>query len=152
MKPGLACCAMLLGASTASAQVTPTPAKNMGGGNCSANPYNCSDAPNPIPTPNTIWFEEMTWMDVRDALAAGTTTIIIPTGGLEPNGPWLATGKHNYILQANCEAIARRLGNALCAPITNATAPPINGNAPVIAATRLPARAVNVPANGDVRL
>jgi creatinine amidohydrolase/Fe(II)-dependent formamide hydrolase-like protein len=27
------------------------------------------------------------------------------------------TGKHNYVLHANCEAIARKLGNALCAPI-----------------------------------
>jgi creatinine amidohydrolase/Fe(II)-dependent formamide hydrolase-like protein len=56
-------------------------------------------------------------MDVRDALKAGKTTVIIATGGLEPNGPWLATGKHNYVLQTNCEAIARKLGNALCAPI-----------------------------------
>jgi creatinine amidohydrolase/Fe(II)-dependent formamide hydrolase-like protein len=56
-------------------------------------------------------------MDVRDALKAGKTTAIIATGGMEPNGPWLATGKHNYVLQSNCEAIARKLGNALCAPI-----------------------------------
>src|SRR6185503_9848687 len=73
--------------------------------------------PNPIPAPNTVWLEEMTWMDVRDALAAGKTTIIIPTGGIEPNGPWLATGKHNYVLATNCDAIARKMGNALCAPI-----------------------------------
>jgi creatinine amidohydrolase/Fe(II)-dependent formamide hydrolase-like protein len=92
-------------------------AQNRGGGSCSANPYNCADAPNPIPTPNTVWMEEMTWMDVRDALKAGKTTAIIASGGMEPNGPWLATGKHNYVLQANCEAIARKLGNALCAPI-----------------------------------
>jgi creatinine amidohydrolase len=90
---------------------------NRGGGQCAANPYNCVDAANPVPTPNTVWLEEMTWMDVRDALAAGKTTVIIATGGMEPNGPWLATGKHNYVLRANCEAIARRLGNALCAPI-----------------------------------
>jgi creatinine amidohydrolase/Fe(II)-dependent formamide hydrolase-like protein len=61
--------------------------------------------------------EEMTWMDVRDALKAGKTTAIIATGGMEPNGPWLVTGKHNYVLHTNCEAIARKLGNALCAPI-----------------------------------
>jgi creatinine amidohydrolase/Fe(II)-dependent formamide hydrolase-like protein len=59
----------------------------------------------------------MTWMDVRDALKAGKTNIIISTGGIEPNGPWLVTGKHNYVLHANCEAIARKMGNALCAPI-----------------------------------
>lgn len=89
----------------------------MGGGDCAKNAYNCSDAPNPLSVPNTIWLEEMTWMDVRDAIKAGKTTIIVPTGGMEPNGPWLATGKHNYVLQTNCEAIARKLGTALCAPI-----------------------------------
>ena len=65
----------------------------------------------------SIWLEELTWMEVRDALAAGTTTIIIPTGGIEQNGPYLALGKHNYVLEQTCEAIARKLGDALCAPI-----------------------------------
>jgi creatinine amidohydrolase/Fe(II)-dependent formamide hydrolase-like protein len=91
--------------------------RSMGGGDCADNVYNCADTPNPLPTAHTVWIEEMTWMDVRDALHAGKTTAIIPTGGVEPNGPWLATGKHNYVLRANCEAIARRLGDALCAPI-----------------------------------
>jgi creatinine amidohydrolase len=92
-------------------------ARSRGGGSCARNAYNCVDARNPLPAPNTVWIEEMTWMDVRDALAAGKTTAIIATGGMEPNGPWLVTGKHNYVLQANCDAIARKLGNALCAPI-----------------------------------
>ena len=91
--------------------------RSMGGGDCRDNPYNCADAPNPLPAPNTVWIEEMTWMDVRDALKAGTTTAIIATGGMEPNGPWLVTGKHNYVLKTNCDAIARKLGDALCAPI-----------------------------------
>ena len=90
---------------------------SMGGGQCANNPYNCPDAPNPLPAANTVWIEEMTWMDVRDAMKAGKTTVIISTGGIEPNGPWLALGKHNYVLRANCDAIARKLGNALCAPI-----------------------------------
>ena len=97
-------------------QRAPDP-RSRGGGDCRDNPYNCADAPNPLPAPATIWIEEMTWMDVRDALAAGKTTAIIPTGGMEPNGPWLVTGKHNYVLRINCDAIARKLGNALCAPI-----------------------------------
>src|SRR5215469_10662441 len=59
----------------------------------------------------------MTWMEVRDALKAGKTTVIVPTGGVEQNGPYLATGKHNFILRATTEAIARKLGNALVAPI-----------------------------------
>ena len=91
--------------------------RTMGGGDCRANAYNCSDTPNPLPPADTVWLEEMTWMEVRDALAAGTTTAIVPTGGIEPNGPWLVTGKHNYVLRANCDAIARNLGNAVCAPV-----------------------------------
>ena len=90
--------------------------RTMGGGDCAANPYNCKDTPNPLPPNPSVFIEEMTWMDVRDALAAGKTTAIITTGGIEPNGPWLVTGKHNYVNRANCEAIARKLGNALCAP------------------------------------
>jgi creatinine amidohydrolase len=100
-----------------SAQQRERDPRTAGGGNCAANPYNCIDTPNPLKTPDTVWLEEMTWMDVRDAMKAGKTTIIIPTGGIEPNGPWLALGKHNYILRVNCDAIARKLGNALCAPI-----------------------------------
>jgi hypothetical protein len=73
-------------------------ARTMGGGSCGTSPttiYNCSDTPNPLPAAKTVWMEEMTWMDVRDALKAGKTTAIISTGGIEPNGPWLDTGKHN---------------------------------------------------------
>jgi len=99
------------------AQGAPAGPPSMGGGQCSANPYNCPDAPNPIPAANTVWLEEMTWMDVRDAMKAGKTTVILTTGGIEPNGPWIALGKHNYVLHQNCEAIARKMGNALCAPI-----------------------------------
>ncbi|MCG8469574.1 MAG: creatininase family protein [Gemmatimonadetes bacterium] len=71
----------------------------------------------PIEALNSVWIEELTWMEVRDALAAGKTTAIITTGGIEQNGPYLATGKHNYVLQGACEGVARELGNALCAPI-----------------------------------
>ena len=112
----LALGALFFTASAAEAQQQRDP-NSMGGGDCAANVYNCADTPNPLPAPNTVWIEEMTWMDVRDALAEGVTTVIIPTGGIEPNGPWLATGKHNYVLHANCDAIAHELGNALCAPI-----------------------------------
>jgi len=74
-------------------------------------------APAPIAARDTVFTEEMTWMEVRDALAAGKTTVIVATGGVEQNGPYLATGKHNYVLRATTEAIARTLGNALVAPI-----------------------------------
>ena len=84
--------AMLLMVSPLSGQRPERHPMSMGGGDCAANVYNCRDTPNPLPVANTIWIDEMTWMDVRDALNAGKTTAIIPTGGVEPNGPWLVTG------------------------------------------------------------
>ena len=72
---------------------------------------------NPIAPLNSVWIEELTWIEVRDAMAAGKTTAIIPTGGIEQNGPYVALGKHNYVLEGACDAIARELGNALCTPI-----------------------------------
>ena len=75
------------------------------------------DAPRPIEGTNTVFIEEMTWMEVRDALAEGKTTAIVGTGGVEQNGPYVASGKHNFVLSATTEAIARELGDALVAPI-----------------------------------
>ena len=109
---------MVMAAGLAFAQQGQKPdPRSMGGGDCAKNAYNCKDAANPLPKVDTVWLEEMTWMDVRDAMNAGKKTIIISTGGIESNGPWLALGKHNYVMRANCDAIARKLGNALCAPI-----------------------------------
>lgn len=72
---------------------------------------------NPIAPLNSVWIEELTWIEVRDAMAAGKTTAIVPTGGIEQNGPYVALGKHNYVLEGACDAIARELGDALCTPI-----------------------------------
>jgi creatinine amidohydrolase/Fe(II)-dependent formamide hydrolase-like protein len=79
--------------------------------------YPAPDEKRPIDALDSVWIEELTWMEVRDALKAGKTTAIVPTGGVEQNGPYLATGKHNYVLKATTEAIARKLGNTLVAPI-----------------------------------
>jgi creatinine amidohydrolase len=75
------------------------------------------DTPRPIPALDTVFLEEMTWMEVRDSLRASKTTVLVPTGGIEQNGPYLATGKHNFIIRATSEAIARSMGDALVAPI-----------------------------------
>lgn len=75
------------------------------------------NAPRPIAALDSVWMEELTWMEVRDAIKGGKTTGIILTGGVESNGPHLATGKHNFVLKVMGEAIARKLGNALVAPI-----------------------------------
>lgn len=112
----------LLAALTLSATVNAAPksdSNSMGGGKCENNSYNCIDTPNPLRQADTVWLDQMTWMDVRDAMATGKKTIIIPTGGIEPNGPWVVLGKHNYILRTMCDVIARKLGDALCAPIVD---------------------------------
>ena len=75
------------------------------------------ESPRPIPEINSVFIEELTWMEIRDAIKEGKTTVIVATGGIEQNGPFVATGKHNYVLQATTEAIALKLGNALVAPI-----------------------------------
>jgi creatinine amidohydrolase len=75
------------------------------------------NAMRPIDALDTVWIEEQSWMETRDAIRAGKTTAIIGSGGNEQNGPYAPNGKHNYVLRATCEAIARKLGNALCAPI-----------------------------------
>ncbi len=74
------------------------------------------NAPRPIAAFDSVWIEELTWMEVRDAIKAGKTTAIIPAGSTEQNGPYVATGKHVYVLRQTSEAIARKLGNALIAP------------------------------------
>jgi len=73
------------------------------------------DKPRPIDALDTVFIEEMTWLEVRDAIRGGKTTVIVATGGVEQNGPYVVTGKHNYILEAITEVIARKLGNALVA-------------------------------------
>jgi creatinine amidohydrolase/Fe(II)-dependent formamide hydrolase-like protein len=74
-------------------------------------------APRPIDAAKSLWIDELTWMEVRDEISAGKTTAIISTGGIEQNGPYLITGKHNVILRGACEAVAMKLENALCAPV-----------------------------------
>jgi creatinine amidohydrolase len=67
--------------------------------------------------PATAFIEDMTWVEVRDAQRAGKTTIIIPVGGTEQNGPHMALGKHNVRVHVLAGRIAAALGNALVAPV-----------------------------------
>ena len=70
-----------------------------------------------IPIPDSVFIEELTWVEVSDAIAQGKTTIIIPSGGTEQNGPHMVIGKHNYLVKYKAGEIAKRLGNALVAPV-----------------------------------
>jgi creatinine amidohydrolase len=66
-------------------------------------------------TPGAPFLEEMTWTEVRDAIAAGKTAVIVPIGGVEQNGLHIILGKHNYSVKAAAGLMAERL-NALVAP------------------------------------
>jgi creatinine amidohydrolase/Fe(II)-dependent formamide hydrolase-like protein len=73
--------------------------------------------PRPIDAINSVWLEELTWMEIRDVVNAGSTTALVMTGGVESNGPHLASGKHNYENKLMGESIARALGATLVAPL-----------------------------------
>jgi creatinine amidohydrolase/Fe(II)-dependent formamide hydrolase-like protein len=67
--------------------------------------------------PDTVFIDELTWEETRDLLKAGKTTAIIPTGGTEKNGYHMTLGKHNVIVTHAANLMARRLKNALVAPV-----------------------------------
>jgi creatinine amidohydrolase/Fe(II)-dependent formamide hydrolase-like protein len=70
----------------------------------------------PTHAPDTVFIDELTWEETRDAIHAGTTTVIIPTGGTEKNGYHMILGKHNYVVTHAANLMARRLGKTLVAP------------------------------------
>ncbi|MFL6759052.1 creatininase family protein [Sphingomonas sp.] len=69
------------------------------------------------PKNDQVEFEKMTWVELKCAIAAGKTTALIYTGGVEQRGPQSANGGHNFIAHETVEAIARKLGNAIFLPV-----------------------------------
>jgi len=65
----------------------------------------------------SVQIEELTWTELRDRVAGGATTILIPIGGTEQNGPHMVLGKHNVRARILAGQIAQSLGNALVAPV-----------------------------------
>jgi creatinine amidohydrolase len=105
--------ALLIAAQTIATAQTPVRPGRAGSSGSSPDP----NTPRVLDAHDSVFLEELTWLEVRDALRAGKRTAIVATGGIEMNGPYLALGKHNYVLRATTEAIARQLGDALIAPI-----------------------------------
>ncbi len=56
-------------------------------------------APSPIVALASVGLEELTWLEVLEANWEGKTTALILTGGVESNGPFVATGEPNFILE-----------------------------------------------------
>jgi creatinine amidohydrolase len=71
----------------------------------------------PTSAPDTVFIDELTWEETRDALKAGTRRVIIPTGGTEKNGYHMVMGKHNFVVAHGANLMARRLGQTLVAPV-----------------------------------
>ena len=79
----------------------------------------CGVAPLPakavtVASPN---IEDMTWTELRDRIQGGATTVLVPIGGTEQNGPHMVLGKHNVRARVLAARIAQRLGNAVVAPV-----------------------------------
>jgi creatinine amidohydrolase/Fe(II)-dependent formamide hydrolase-like protein len=70
-----------------------------------------------LAAPPSLRIGELTSPEVRDAVASGSTTVLIPIGGTEQNGPHLAIGKHNARAAALAPKIAAQLGHTLVAPV-----------------------------------
>src|SRR5580704_16269059 len=69
------------------------------------------------PLPDTVEIADMTWVEVRSAISHGYSTVIVPSGGIEQNGPHMILGKHDRIVSYAAAKIASELGHTLVAPV-----------------------------------
>lgn len=67
--------------------------------------------------PASVYLEELTWTELREQVQAGATTVIVPIGGTEQNGPAMVLGKHNVRARLLAGRIAAGLGHTLVAPV-----------------------------------
>jgi len=67
--------------------------------------------------PASVYLEDITWTELRDQIQAGSTTIIVPIGGTEQNGPAMVLGKHNARVHVLAGRIAAGVGHTLVAPV-----------------------------------
>ena len=64
-----------------------------------------------------IYLDDLTSPELRERIAAGTTTALVPIGGTEQSGPHIVLGKHNVRARVLAGRIAARLGDAVVAPV-----------------------------------
>ena len=65
----------------------------------------------------SVQLEDLTWVELRERVAGGAATALVPIGGTEQNGPHMVLGKHNQRVRLLAQRIAEKLGNALVAPV-----------------------------------
>src|SRR6187397_2213912 len=79
-----------------------------------------ADAPATAPSgkpPDSVFIEDLTWAEVRDLLASGTTSVIVGTAGTEQKGPHMVDGEHKFVMEWSADKIARQMGKTLVAPV-----------------------------------
>ena len=64
-----------------------------------------------------VHFEALTSTELAARVAGGATTVLVPIGGTEQNGPHLVLGKHNVRVRVLAELIAKGLDHTLVAPV-----------------------------------
>jgi creatinine amidohydrolase/Fe(II)-dependent formamide hydrolase-like protein len=65
----------------------------------------------------SVQLEDLTWVELRERIAAGADTALVPIGGTEQNGPHMVLGKHNQRVRLLAQRIAEKLGTAIVAPV-----------------------------------
>ncbi len=84
------------------------------------------------PQPRSLQLAAMTWVEIAAAIERGATTVIVPTGGIEQNGPHMALAKHDLIVAASASQMAATVGQTLVAPVVSfvpqGTIAPASGN------------------------
>jgi len=71
------------------------------------------------PLPATVRISDMTWVEVRSAIEHGYDRVLVPSGGIEQNGPHMILGKHDHIVSWTAGRIATELGRTLVAPVVS---------------------------------
>ncbi|NPV10098.1 MAG: creatininase family protein [Anaerolineae bacterium] len=64
-----------------------------------------------------VLMEQMSWMEIEEAIAEGKDIALLAVGAIEQHGPHLPTGTDTYLGYALTEGVARELGDALVAPV-----------------------------------
>mgnify|MGYP003362100484 CR=1 FL=1 len=99
--------------------------------------------------PKSVLFEKLTWTEIAQDIACGFTTVIVPVGGTEQSGPYIAVGKHNSRVLFQAEKIAHQSGKTLVAPVVAYV--PEGGTAPRTSHMRFPGT-ITVPPDVFERL
>ncbi|QHC36625.1 creatininase family protein [Komagataeibacter xylinus] len=97
-----------------------------------------------VASPETVDFTDLTWTEIRNAVQGGDTTIIVPVGGTEQSGPYIAVGKHDVRALLLARRIARAAGHALVAPVVAYV--PEGGTSPRTSHMRFPGTISITPA------